>query len=153
MSRFLILGEGELRDALERQIQELGLERHVLLGGFRTDALGLMKSFDLFVMSSVTEGLGSAMLEAMVCRRPVVATRAGGIPEVVVDGETGLLVPPHDEPALADAMVRVLGDPRSPRGLADAGYERVVREFSVERMVERTLEVYRRRLEARDARG
>ena len=69
-----------------------------------------MKSFDLFVMSSVTEGLGSAILEAMVNRRPVVATRAGGIPEVVVDGETGLLVPPHDEPALADAMLRVLGD-------------------------------------------
>ena len=151
--RFLILGEGELRDALERQVKELGLERHVLLGGFRRDAVSLMKSFDLFVMSSITEGLGSAILEAMVNQRPVVATRAGGIPEVVVDGETGLLVPPHDEPALADAILRVLGDAPLAARLGSAGYQRVAREFSVERMVERTLDAYRRRLAARSARG
>ncbi len=96
-ARVLIVGEGELREPLERQIKDLGLERHVLLTGFRSDALGLMKSFDLFVMSSVTEGLGSAMLEAMACGRAVAGTRAGGIPEVVVDGETGLLAPLHDE--------------------------------------------------------
>ena len=109
-ARFLIIGEGELREPLERQIKELGLERHVILGGFRSDALGLMKSFDLFVMSSVTEGLGSSILEAMACRRAVVATRAGGIPEAVDDGVTGLLVPPHDDGALADAIIRLLGD-------------------------------------------
>ena len=61
-----------------------------------------MKAFDIFVMSSVTEGLGTSLLDAMACRQPIVATRAGGIPEVVVDGETGLLVPPRDADALAD---------------------------------------------------
>jgi glycosyltransferase involved in cell wall biosynthesis len=144
-ARFLVLGEGELREPLERQIKDLGLERHVLLGGFRSDAIGLMKSFDVFAMSSVTEGLGSVILEAMVCRRAIVATRAGGIPEVVVDGETGVLVPTHDEPALADAVLRLLKDAELRARLGEAGRQRVLAEFSVEKMVQRTLDVYRAR--------
>ena len=116
----------------------------MLLAGFRHDALGLMKSFDLFVMSSVTEGLGSPMLEAMACRRAVVSTRAGGIPEVVVDGETGLLVPPHDEAALAKAIVALLRDPARRAAMGEAGRARVEREFSVERMVANTLERLRK---------
>jgi glycosyltransferase involved in cell wall biosynthesis len=145
-ARFLIVGEGELREALERQIRDLGLDRHVFLTGFRADALSLMKSFDLFVMSSVTEGLGSAVLEAMACRRAVVATRAGGIPEVVVEGETGLLTPPNHEAAMADAIVALLKDPARRAGMGDAGRRRVEAEFSVDRMVERTLAVYERRV-------
>jgi glycosyltransferase involved in cell wall biosynthesis len=145
-ARFLILGEGELREALERQIRDLGLERHVLLGGFRPDVLGLVKSLDFVVMSSVTEGLGSAILEAMTCGKAVVGTTAGGIPEAVVDGETGLLVPPHDEAALAAAIVRLLGDPGLRDRLGAAGRVRVEREFSVEKMVAKTVDVYERRL-------
>lgn len=144
-ARFLIVGEGELRETLERQIHGLALQRHVMLTGFRADALGLIKSFDLFVMSSVTEGLGSAALEAMACSRAVVATRAGGLPEAVADGETGLLVPPHDEPALARAIVTLLRDPERRRAMGEAGRARVVREFSVEKMVRDTLAVYERR--------
>src|SRR5205085_8555021 len=102
--RFVILGEGELREGLERLVKEYRLEKHVLLPGFRTDVLGCLKSFDLFVMSSVTEGLGTSLLDAMACSRPIVATRAGGIPEVVEDDVTGLLVPPRDHAAMADAI-------------------------------------------------
>src|SRR5262249_46673959 len=142
-------GTGDLREPLERQIKDLGLERHVYLTGFRSDALGLMKSFDLFAMSSVTEGLGSAMLEAMACRRAVVGTRAGGIPEVVVDGQTGLLVPPHDDTALAAAIVRLLRDASLRQALGDAGRKRVEDEFSAERMVAKTVAVYERFLAAR----
>ena len=145
-ARFLIVGEGELKDQLDRQIKQLALERHVLLTGFRSDALGLMKSFDLFAMSSVTEGLGSAVLEAMTCGRAVVSTRAGGLPEVVVDGETGLLVPTHDEPALAEAMVTLLRDPARRAAMGEAGRARVVDTFSVERMVTNTLRVYSERM-------
>ena len=96
-----------------------------------------MKSFDVFVMSSVTEGLGSAMLDAMACGRPVVATRAGGIPEAVDDGETGLLVPPQDDAALAEAIVRLLRDRRRCGQLARRGRPSARRatQFSVERMV------------------
>jgi len=145
-ARVVIVGEGELREPLERQIKDLGLERHVYLAGFRSDALGLMKSFDLFAMSSITEGLGSAMLEAMACRRAIVATRAGGIPEVVVDGQTGLLVPPHDDGALAAAIVRLLRDPGLRQALGEAGRKRVEEEFSAERMVAKTVAVYEERL-------
>jgi glycosyltransferase involved in cell wall biosynthesis len=141
-ARFLILGEGELRSALERQVHELGLDRHVLLPGFRADAIGLQKSFDIFAMSSVTEGLGSAMLDAMACRTPVVATRAGGIPEAIIDDRHGLLVPPQDPPALAKAIVRLLRDRDLRERLAAAGRRRIEEEFSVDRMVQRTVEAY-----------
>jgi glycosyltransferase involved in cell wall biosynthesis len=144
-ARFLIMGEGELRDALEHQIKDLGLERHVFLTGFRDDVAGLQKSFDLFVMSSVTEGLGSAMLDAMACSRPVVATRTGGIPEAVEDGITGLLVPPQDDAALAKGIVRLLKDTALRQRLGEAGRQRVVEEFSVEKMVAGTLAAYERR--------
>ena len=145
-ARFLILGEGELRTPLERQVRELGLDRHVLLPGFRPDAIGLQKSFDVFAMSSVTEGLGSAMLDAMACGTPVVATRAGGIPEAVTDGQEGLLVPPEDPRALAGAIVRLLRDADLRRRLGAAGRARVAAEFSVETMVGRTLAAYERLL-------
>ncbi len=95
-ARFVILGEGELREHLEKQVHEHHLEKHVLLPGFRTDVLGCIRDFDLFVMSSVTEGLGTSLLDAMAAGRPIVATTAGGIPEVVEDGVNGLLVPPRD---------------------------------------------------------
>src|SRR6185295_8376737 len=79
-TRFIILGEGELREHLEKQVHEYHLEKHVLLPGFRTDVLGCIRAFDLFVMSSVTEGLGTSLLDAMAASRPIVATTAGGIP-------------------------------------------------------------------------
>lgn len=141
-TRFLIVGEGELRETLLRQVKDLGLERHVQLTGFRNDALAIVKSFDIFVMSSVTEGLGSAVLEAMACRRAVVGTRAGGIPEAVIDGQTGLLVAPHDEAGMAAAIIRLLRNPAERTKFGEAGRARVDREFSVERMVRETLKVY-----------
>jgi glycosyltransferase involved in cell wall biosynthesis len=141
-ARFVIAGEGELRDALVRQIRERHLERHVVLAGFRHDVLSLHKGFDLFVMSSVTEGLGTSILDAMACRRAVVATTAGGIPEVVVDGVTGLLVPPRDERALAEAIVRLLADRELRTRLGAAGRARVEEAFSADRMVRETLAVY-----------
>src|SRR5262249_8675710 len=95
-ARFLILGEGELKVALEKQIADLALTKHVLLAGFRRDVLSILKGFDVFVLPSVTEGLGTSLLDAMACGRPIVASRVGGIPEVVRHGETGLLVPPKD---------------------------------------------------------
>src|SRR5215218_4846416 len=138
-ARFVIAGEGELRLSLERQIRERHLEKHVLLLGFRPDVLSLHKAFDIFVMSSVTEGLGTSLLDAMACGRPVVATNVGGIPEVVVDGETGLLVPPRDAGALAAAIGRLLGDRALRERMGAAGLARVQSTFSAELMVRNTL--------------
>ena len=143
-ARFIIAGEGELRPALERQIKDHRLEKHVLLAGFRPDVLSLHKAFDIFVMSSVTEGLGTSLLDAMAAGKPIVATRTGGIPEVVVHGETGILVPPRDHDALAGAIVRLLRDADLRRGMAEAGRARACALFSTERMVQNTLKVYQR---------
>jgi glycosyltransferase involved in cell wall biosynthesis len=140
--RFVILGEGELRAELTRQIRDLGLEKRVVLAGFRPDVLSLLKTCDLFVMPSITEGLGTSLLDALACERPVVASDVGGIPEVIVDGETGLLVPPRDVDRLAESIVRLLEDRALAARLASAGRVRVERQFTVERMVESTLAVY-----------
>ena len=143
-ARFVIAGEGELRPVLERQIKDHHLEKHVLLAGFRPDVLSLHKAFDIFVMSSVTEGLGTSLLDAMAAGKPVVATRAGGIPEVVIDGETGFLVPPRDHDAMADTIVKLLKDDTLRHRMGKAGRARVQTIFSAERMVQETLRVYER---------
>ena len=152
-ARFVIVGQGELEPTLRRQIRELHLERHVLLAGFRPDALSLQKGFDLFALSSVTEGMGSVLLDAMAIGQATVATRTGGIPEVVVDGRTGVLVPVRDADALAAAIVMLLQDPARRATLGAAAQKRVRDGFSVERMVQRTLDAYARLAGTPRARG
>lgn len=141
-ARFVILGEGELRATLEHQVKQLHLGQHVVLAGFRTDVLAQLKGLDLFVMSSVTEGLGTSLLDAMAAARPIVATTAGGIPEVVAHGETGLLVPPREADALAGAILALLQDDDRRRRMGESGLARAQAMFSVDRMVEETLAVY-----------
>ncbi len=143
-ARFVILGEGPLRAALERQIADHHLGKHVILAGFRSDALAMHRAFDLFVLSSVTEGLGTSLLDAMASAKAVVATRTGGIPEVVVNEETGMLVEPRDSRALAAAIVRLLKDRPLSERLGQAGLSRVRARFSAGRMVDQILQTYRR---------
>jgi len=143
-AHLIIFGEGDLRAPLEKQIKQLSLAKRVLLPGFREDVMSLMKSADLFVMSSVTEGLGSAVLDAMAMGHAVVGTRAGGIPEAVIPEETGLLVEPADPKALASAIVRLLKDADLRKQFGQAGRERVTENFGVDRLVDGTLEAYRR---------
>lgn len=140
----VILGEGELRPALERQLKELGIEKRVRMPGFREDVLQLVKSADLFVMSSVTEGLGSAVLDAMAMGLAVVGTRAGGIPEAVVHGETGLLVPPGEPAPLAAAIVSLLESEPLRKQYGEAGSRRVAAHFGVDALVDGTIGVYTR---------
>jgi glycosyltransferase involved in cell wall biosynthesis len=142
-ARFIIAGEGELRPALERQIKDHHLEKHVLLAGFRPDVLSLHKAFDIFVMSSVTEGLGTSLLDAMAAAKATVATITGGIPEVVTDAVTGMLVPPRNVEGLAGAISELLRHPERREAMGRAGLEKVKTVFSAERMVEQTLETYR----------
>jgi len=143
-AHLVIFGEGELRAPLEKQIKQLNLTKRVLLPGFREDVLSLMKTADLFVMSSVTEGLGSAVLDAMAMGHAVVGTRAGGIPEAIVPGETGLLVEPADATSLAQAIVTLLKNRDLRRQFGEAARRRVAEHFGVDRLIEGTLEVYQR---------
>ena len=148
-ARFVIFGEGELREHLEHLVHEHHLAKHVLLPGFRTDILGCLKGLDVFAMPSVTEGLGTSLLDAMACAKPIVATRTGGIPEVVEDGVTGVLVPPRDSGSLARTIVRLLTDRERRERLAKAGFDRVRERFTVERMVAQTVALYARLADAR----
>ncbi len=141
-ARFLIVGSGELEQSLQQQIKRHHLEKHVFLTGFRPDILSVHKGFDLFVMSSVTEGLGTSALDAMACGRAVVATRAGGLSEVVDHGETGLLVPVRDPNALADAIVCLLTDSTLREQYGRAAMERAQQRFNADRMVDETVAVY-----------
>jgi len=143
-ARFVLAGEGELRPSLQRQIKDHHLEKHAFLAGFRPDVLSLHKAFDIFVMSSVTEGLGTSLLDAMAASKPIVATSTGGIPEVVAHESTGLLVPPRDPAAMAAAIVRLLKDPVLARRMGSAGFGRVRQQFSAVKMLKETLRVYER---------
>jgi glycosyltransferase involved in cell wall biosynthesis len=143
-ARFVIVGDGELREALERQITEKHLERHIFLAGFRADVLELTKGFDIFVVSSIQEGMCVALVDAMAAGRPAVATRAGGIPEVLVEGEAGLLVEPRDREGMANALVRLLKDPALRNRLGTAALARARECFTVERLVRETADLYER---------
>jgi len=135
----VVLGEGPERASLEKLAEELGVR--ALFPGHLPDVAAVLRRADVLVHPARWEGFGLAVLEAMLCGLPVVATRVSSIPEIVVDGETGLLVPPDDPAALGEALQRVLADPG---GLGAAGRERARAEFSVERMAERTAELYER---------
>ena len=139
--RALMVGEGPLRAAAQAEVTRLDLDRTLSLTGFRHDADELLAAARVATLSSVEEGMGSVLLDAMAFGVPIAATRAGGIPEVVEHGETGLLSAPSDPAALAENIVRLLSDPDFAAALAARGRMRV-EEFSVGRMVERTMEVY-----------
>jgi glycosyltransferase involved in cell wall biosynthesis len=137
--RFVVVGDGELREELEHRANGLPVE----ITGARDDVPELLASFDVFAFPSLFEGLCLAVIEAQAAGVPVVATPVGGIRETVVDGETGLLVPPRDPAALAAAIRRLLDDPDLARRLADEARRRVRKRYSEERMIELTLGLYR----------
>ena len=145
-ARLLIAGEGALRGDLERQIAALGLSGAVTLLGARLDAADLMGAADVFVLSSVREGLSITLLEAMRAGRPAVATRVGGNAEAIADGETGLLVPMRDPAALAQALLALLRDPGRARAMGEAGRARWAERFTAERMVRSLERLYREAL-------
>ena len=140
--RLLLIGEGELRGELESQASALGLSETMVFAGARTDVPAIMAALDVLVLPSLWEGLPNIVLEAMAAGLPVVATNVGGTPEVVVEGVTGLLVPPGDPDALAQSIARLLCDPDLRCQMGQAARERVVNHFSVERTVEQTSRLY-----------
>jgi glycosyltransferase involved in cell wall biosynthesis len=147
--RFLLVGEGELKDKIEHQIIRLKLQKHFILTGFRNDILRLLAAMDIVVLSSHLEGLGTSLLDAMAMARPVVATRVGGIPEMVEDGVTGRLVPPRDPAALAEALINLLRRPDERKRMGEAGRARMLSAFSAEAMVTATESLYLKILSAK----
>ena len=141
-AHFLIVGDGPLRAGLEARAGELGIAGRVHFAGFRDDVPEILPALDVLLFTSKEEGLGSSILEAWACGVPVVATAAGGIPELVRDGETGLLAPVGDAEALAGAVGRVLSDPALRAALV-AGATARLPTFGIDRMADGVLAVYR----------
>jgi glycosyltransferase involved in cell wall biosynthesis len=138
----LIVGEGTRREALGDLVASLGLERSVVFTGRRDDVPAVTKSLDVAVLPSYREAQGLTILEAMALSRPVVASNVGGIPEMIEDGKTGLLVEPHDADGLAQAIVRLLTDHPLADTLGRAGHDLVHDRFCVELMVRAVETIY-----------
>jgi len=144
--RFFIIGEGELMAELQALSDSLGLKQALIFTGFRKDVGAFYQIADLFVMSSVQEGLGTAVLDALALGKPVVAANAGGIPEIIRDGETGRLVAAADPQALAQGIVEMLTHKDQAQRMAGRGQALVQEQFSIDAMVENNLAVYRQLL-------
>ncbi len=138
---FLLAGAGELRDELEGLASRLGLSDSVIFTGFRKDIPQILSILTVFVMSSYLEGLGTSIVDAAASSLPVVATRVGGIPEIVADGVNGFLVPPGDSAALAGKIIELLRDENLRKRFSSAG-KLLARDFSKEKMAEGTENVY-----------
>jgi glycosyltransferase involved in cell wall biosynthesis len=145
----VLVGEGPERAAVEDEIGRLGVGSSVRLLGERTDVAELLATADVFVLSTRSEGLPLSVLEAMAAGLPVIASNVGGIPELVVDGVSGVLVPPGDPNALAEAIEGLVQNPSLAHELGDAGRRRVVENFDLETVREAHLALYRRLLASR----
>jgi glycosyltransferase involved in cell wall biosynthesis len=145
----VLVGDGPLRPTAERYVRDHGLQNRVILSGMRTDVASILAVADVFVLASRWEGLPLAIIEAMMAGLPVVATRVGGVPELVEDGVTGVIVPPRDSEALAAALKRLLADPGLRSRMGRAGQERAFRDFAGDRMARETEELYEELLAVR----
>jgi glycosyltransferase involved in cell wall biosynthesis len=142
--KIVIIGTGKLEIELAEQARGLGVNDLVFFLGFRDDVPRLLASLDLFVLTSNAEGLGTSIMDAMASRLPVVATWVGGIPEVVVDRVTGLLIPPRRPEDLAEAIFKLYSDRALARRLGERGFEVVREKFSAEAMAARIVDLYER---------
>ncbi len=140
--RFFMIGSGPLRTELEARGQALGIADRVHWLGHILDPVPILQACDIFTMASVGEGFGLALAEAMACGAAAIATRSGALAEIVEDGVSGLLVPPRDVSALADAIQKLAENERLRHEMAQRGMERVQHNFSTDASIEKIMKVY-----------
>jgi len=140
--QWLLVGDGPARDRLRSLAEELGLPGQVMFAGMRDDVASVLPMMDIFVCPSLYEGFGIAIVEAMAAGRPVVASAVGGIPEIVVHEDTGLLVPPGDAAALAGALATLLNHPEQARAMGARGLARAREKFSIDTAVQQHQQLY-----------
>jgi glycosyltransferase involved in cell wall biosynthesis len=148
-----MVGDGPDRDQLERRAHELGIMRDTFFLGYQEEIARFYAAFDAMILASINEGTPVSAIEALAAGRPVVATRVGGVPDVVRDGEDGFLVEPGAVEDLADRLERLAADPELRERMGAAGRERVLPRYSVERLVDDMDRLYRSLLEADAARS
>lgn len=145
-AQLVLVGEGPERGAIQEQIQRLDLSAHVRLLGLRSDVARLLAAADVFLLTSISEGIPLTLIEAMAAGVPVVSTNVGGVPEVVEDAQTGLLAPAGDEAALAGHVLRLTGDPELREEIVRRARRRATQIFCEEQMHEAYLNLYREML-------
>lgn len=138
----ILVGEGPLRKTLEELAKNLGIAKRIIFSGFKDNPLDYLKTFDLFCLSSIDEGLGTSLLDAMALRVPVVATNTGGIPDLVEDGITGYLAEPQDSGDLAGVISRVLLQPKDITHVILNNAQEKTRKFDINTTISQTLSVY-----------
>ncbi len=140
---FLLAGDGPMKQELENRAKDLNLEERVIFPGKVEDIVGFLSCLDLFVLPSLSEGLSITLLEALAAEKPVVASRVGGVSEIVIDGITGGLVPPGDPVSLASKVIEFLDNPKQSKIMAIQGSQRVKDYFNLQDMVKRTDDLYK----------
>jgi glycosyltransferase involved in cell wall biosynthesis len=141
--RVIFFGRGPMQDSLETLVRDRQLENTIQFAGFREDIARVLPCLSMLVHPATAEGLGVALLQAASCGIPVVASNVGGVPEIIIDQETGLLVPPEDSNALRDAIISLLENPARAKKLGQAARQLVDEEFSIGKMAAGNLKVYR----------
>ncbi len=145
-ARFVLVGHDWMGGKLQCRCRQLGIETAVIFTGFRRDIDAIYEAADATVLPSLREGLPICLIEAMSMELPVIATAVSGTPELVINGQTGLLIPPRDVGALAGAIITMAADAPKRAEMGKLGRERVLREFSIERMASQLLAYYKGRL-------
>ncbi|HRQ23124.1 MAG TPA: glycosyltransferase [Anaerolineales bacterium] len=139
---YLIVGGGKYKDELVREVELAGVGSRVIFAGQRDDVADFLNASDVFVLPTLTEALPTVLAEAMAARLPIIASAVGGIPEMITDGENGILLPPADTEALADACLRLLSDEDAAKSMGDAGWSVANRKFNIRVQVEQLRELY-----------
>ncbi len=147
-ARLCLVGDGPDREQIEHRAHDLGISRNVLFVGYQREVAPYYSFFDALVLPSANEGTPVVAIEALAAGRPVVATRVGGVPDVVEDDADGMLVRVGDIDGIADALERLANDPELRRRLGDAGRERTIPRYRVERLVDDIDALYRELLSA-----
>jgi len=137
-----LVGEGELKGKIKSKVKNLDLSDCVTFLGQRTDIPQILADSDIFALASLWEGMPGAIMEAMASKLPVVATAVGGIPELVIDGKTGFLVPPKDPEAMATAIIKLINDERLRKKMGRAGYWRIIKHFRLDDKVKQQEQIY-----------
>ncbi|RKY26348.1 MAG: hypothetical protein DRP79_05045 [Planctomycetota bacterium] len=150
-AHFLFIGDGELRSELTEQARQAGLAAHIHFLGMRKDVPDLLAAVDLFVQPSLWEGLSVALLEAMAAAKPIVATAVSGTTQAMIPGETGLVVPPRDSNALAEAIVQLLSHPEQAQTLGRAARQHIIAHYSAQQQADQHMALYHRLLKQRAA--